>query len=626
MEFIILSASGLVVLQYYRDRKATCQIQQIRSEIESIQPQPLGSKKTTDPPLLMNLGTPPVGAPSNRSIPASLNVRTLKNDNVDETEYDEKRYAEQFFPQDPAALIKEKGWMHSLNAPYKAKEETLSEKPTPQDVMGHKMVAHVKTIEHEMLKKTVKTSSEKQHERPVEPLMTSTGEGRGFHPIGRYHKFVLNDQATIESEGGPRGAFANGSKSDFLGEYKTTTQRATMNHESFGPGGAANVPLKGAPQPSFEITASNAENWRLDDHNNANSRSLVEGPVAIPKNTFMGAHDENLDFLENTLPTGADRFATGASGTRDSEIHVPLNATFNAEFHDDVRPSFQVSKPGGKGNSDTMDVANKLEKIPEVNPQNFANTSKLSLGGAAPPVPANTIYKCAQISTSETNMGSSSRGLSLQGPINIQNAYKSSTKMEILGSTTSDKTRGLGGTSTGPSALLKSAETRTTKRVSETPIEVMVKGSGGHGLGSKMFGSHESSELRLAEESNFQTRSKIAPNGKPSEQNRSTTFNDKKENINSGSSREPILSSVGSLGTKTTGSIIESQKSITLKSEDDFSNSRQFGKRLPKGTRKSGNTDTTKNRKLGGLLNSRLGTSKLGRNVYSSKPRISGFE
>lgn len=93
-------------------------------------------------------------------------------------------------------------------------------------------------------------------------------------------------------------------------------------------------------------------------------------------------------------------------------------------------------------------------------------------------------------------------------------------------------------------------------------------------------------------------------------QNNSTVFNDKKDKINSGISRGPIVASVGALGTKTTGSTIESQKSITLKKEDDLT-PRFMGKGSTSGGKKSGNT-STRSRKLGGLLNSRLGTSNWG--------------
>lgn len=110
--------------------------------------------------------------------------------------------------------------MRMANAPYKPKEERVSEIPGPQDVFGRNMNSRVKQMESDFAASTVPVTSEKQFDRPVEQISTGNGSAIGFH-IGagrRYHNVLLNGQPTIESDGGPRGAFSGASGSHVKGD------------------------------------------------------------------------------------------------------------------------------------------------------------------------------------------------------------------------------------------------------------------------------------------------------------------------------------------------------------------------------------------------------------------------
>lgn len=100
-------------------------------------------------------------------------------------------------------------------------------------------------------------SNFKKFEKPVEEEWTANGEGRGLHPIKRYHKFLLSDQPTIELPEGPRGTTA-GAKKGLLGKDLDNNKKELYVEHSGIPCASFGI---GMPESSFELDASNAESW-----------------------------------------------------------------------------------------------------------------------------------------------------------------------------------------------------------------------------------------------------------------------------------------------------------------------------------------------------------------------------
>lgn len=107
---------------------------------------------------------------------------------------------------------------------------------------------------------------------------------------------------------------------------------------------AVGVPQSSAPVPSFEITASHLETYRLDYHLAKSSRAPVQASASTENVSFRGAHDENFEVLQTSLVTGGERFATGASGTRDAKLHVPLNNDPLATYDQRMFPTSRSPK------------------------------------------------------------------------------------------------------------------------------------------------------------------------------------------------------------------------------------------------------------------------------------------
>lgn len=624
MEFILLSTCGLVANHYLnvRSYESSVDSEEESYELESenvVSDATVGASGITSLPHQCD---EKIGIKEVAPIQAPLGVRTLKTHEAVTPGYDQQRFDEQFYPQDPNPPILSKGWMSIHNAPYKPKEEILNEDPTPEDIRGTQMRKKAFKMEQDFAKKTVPVTSEKQHDRPVEQIATGNGSNVGFHIGGaqRYRKYVLNDQPTIEAEGGPRGAFSGGGKSDYLGEYKTTTQRASMNHESVGPPVAIGVPQSHAPLPSFEITASHMESWKLDDHSMKNSRAPISRMASISKSSVSTAHDENLQVLETSLARGGERFATGASGNRETLVHVPKNNDFHTGFDDRVVPNFKIGKASDKTD---QEIRIKDAFAPELS----QNVSALRKNSKAP-VSGDTVFKSSDIDTTPVSVGTSSRGLSLQAVKTPLDAFRTTDKKEKMGEAVASLREG-----SAPTHMVSGMKSgdllfRTTNNLSETVSTPFIRGGGGK-QAPVIQPVHADTDTSLSEVGSFYGRAGANSHAKPVNTKSMNEFNDKKDAITSGSERKAFLASKntslpGGLSQNPTGSVIASGMKVSLKDENAVDMIQGHQKSTSNALSSKSvrdDTGTTKNRRMGDMLNSRLGSSnavkKLLKNPYS---------
>ena len=628
MELALLSAFGIVAAQYHRVTRSN----------RTIDDSPPGDDQKDDtvgvaPPHIQRQGQSQplegnIGINNSDPIHAPVGVRLLKTDGTTDPSHENQRFAEQFsHPEDPNAQVTEKPWMRIINAPYTPKEEVLKEDPTPQDIMGKNMRKTVNRIEAEFAKNTVPVTSEKQFDVPVEQIATGNGSNKGFHIGGAQDyiksKFIANQQETIESEGGPRGYFSGAGKAHVPGEYKSVTQRSTLNHESTGPAFGVGVPQAFAAQHDFEITASHMEDWKLDDHAMKGSRAPVAASTYINKDSVAVSNDENLQVIETGLLTGASRFATGASGTRDAQIHVPLNRDSVAGFDDRVTPNFKIGKASSSTEQQIIRIKNAF--VPEMS----QNTAAIKKNQKAP-INGNTTIKNTGIDTGAVSVGTSSRGLSLQAPKVPLDAFKTTDRSEVMGENISRVS--LGASSAHPVQSSRSTGSKlTTTRLSDPVPTPLIKGGGGK-QGTALHSSHEASDTSLAEiESTGGARSKTNLFKRPVNTDSlvETTLGKDRDNIERESKREPLLASFDrnlpiGLAKNPTGSIHSSGMKLSLKNEKSVNLVNTVGRKTEKSTllgKKHAPGDFTKNRRLGDLLNKRMGTSssakKLLGNPYS---------
>lgn len=491
MEILLLSACGLVANQYMRlKKKATFHV---CTPDEDARGAGDDKKVEVDPsPERQCVESSPASIP--------LGVRTRKTDGAGDAAHDEARFNEQYsHPQDPNPAVSEKPWMRMANAPYKPKEGMTSEIPGPQDVFGRDMTSRIKEIEADFATSTVPVTMGKQFDRPVEQISTGNGSAAGFH-IGagkRYHKFILNEKPPIESNGGPRGAFAGASGSFVKGDYRTVTQRSSLNHESFGPPVAAGVPQSSVPTPYFEISPSHLETYSLDEqHLSKGMRASVQGPAASDKRPFSTAHDENIQVLHTSLVTGGERFATGASGNRDVKIHVPLNNDPLVTFDKRVVPNFKISKT-----SDFQDqqIVARQKMIPEMsqNVSALRNNSKPPISGTT----ANMRGKYS-LKTDSVMSGSACRGARFL-PINIPaDAFRAATdRKESVAEKAALASRGASASHAvqGSNSVTSSSSLfRTTNNLSEVVVTPFLRGAGSK-QGSILQPIHEATDTHLSE-------------------------------------------------------------------------------------------------------------------------------
>lgn len=659
MELLVLSACGLVANQYMRLRDKSLIVatkggvdgeEEEREEEE--EKENLGNEEVHDHHQQQQQQKQPVGvtpgprhqlASSSSPAPIPLGVRTLKTDDTGNVGYDDARYNEQYsHPQDPNPNVSVKPWMRMVNAPYKPKEEIVSEIPGPQDVFGRNMNSRVKKMEADFAASTVPVTSEKQFDRPVEQIATGNGSAVGFH-IGagrRYHKFILNDQPTIESEGGPRGAFSGASGSHVKGDYRTVTQRSSLKHESTGPPMAVGVPQSSAPVPSFEITPSYLETYRLDDHLAKGSKAPVQASASADDVVVRGAHDENFDVLHTSLVTGGERFATGASGYRDAKIHVPLNNDPLQTYDQRVVPNFKIAKV-----SDYQDqqVTARQMMIPEMS-QNVSALRK----DRKPPVSASTTNKNSSlvIDTGGVQSGAAVRGsTSLPVKVDTCSFLAPADRNVVVAEKTALVSTGASAAHTvgsSNSASSSSSLFRTTQSMSELVGTPFIRGAGSK-RASELEAIHEATDTRLSELESSNIRqglnkfaSSVAAtaSASASSSTNKSQQTQKRGDVFKKSERDPILVTPGMLGTNRVGAANRDVGGMIsrrgLGDDDGNVNVMRMGKtnNVRASPAKTSAMRSTKDRKLGDVLNARLGSSvavkKLLKNPYSL-PAASGL-
>lgn len=641
MEILIVAACGLVANQYMELKSTPGSVS--RSEpneqetshdfeqdtVGAVAPQ---NNKSSVPTSVST--SVPRNIPISSPAPIPLGVRTLKTDNIGDVGYDDARYNEQYLhPQDPNPNVSEKPWMRMANAPYKPKEEIVSDVPGPQDMFGRNMNSRVKKIEADFAASTVPVTSEKQFDRPVEQISTGNGSAIGFH-IGagrRYHKFILNDQETIESDGGPRGAFSGASGQHVKGDYRTVTQRSSLNHESVGPPMAVGVPHLSAPAPSFEIKPAHMEEYTLDDHMSKGMRAPVQASASTENVKFKGAHDENLEVLHTSLVTGGERFATGASGYRETKLHVPLNNDPVATYDQRVVPNFKIAKAS---DYQEQQITARQMMIPEM-PQNVSALRK----DGKPPVLGSTTHKNSSLvlETEGIKCGSGLRGLSSL-PTKVQSdSFRAAADSKVvmadkaaLVSVGASASHAVGSSfSSSPSSLF-----RTTQSMSETVGTPFIRGAGSK-RASNLEAIHESTDTHLSEmESsgilhglNKVSTATSSTATRPSS-SKPQTQKQERGDVFKKSERDPVLVSPGILGSNRTGAAnldvggMLSQRGLN----DDDVNVMRVGTtnnviKVSSNRNKQAGSSSTKNRKLGDVINARMGSSpalkKLLKNPYS---------
>ena len=646
MEILIVSACGLVANQYIRlhnksarassentveasnsdlQQQQQQQHQQNQRQQQQQQQPPVGTSAPVTPTSFAPLSIPQRHRSAPTPAPIPLGVRALKSDNTGGVEYDESQYNEQFsHPQDPNPNVSEKPWMRMANAPYKPKEEIVGEIPGPQDTFGWNMRSRIKKMEADFASSTVPVTSEKQFDRPVEQIATGNGSAVGFH-IGagtRYHKFVFNDQPTIESNGGPRGAFSGAGGSHVKGDYRTVTQRSSLQHESVGPPMSVGVSQSSAPLPSFAITPAHAETYRLDDHLAKGSRAPVQASASTKKVSFRKAHDENLDVLHTSLVTGGERFATGASGSRETKIHVPLNNDPVPTYDKRVVPNFKIAKA-----SDYQDqqVTARQMMIPEMS-QNVSAIRKDS----RPPVSASTEYKKSAVSldTSNVQCGAGVKGAALL-PVEVSTDSFRKSSDGVVADKVAAVTTGAAARAVGSSSSSKSLF-RTTHSLSEIVGTPFIRGAGTK-RASNLEPLHEATDTHLSE---VERSGLLRGLNKASTSNAQSSVRKEKSeqtqergDVFKNSERTPVLVAPGPSGTNRTGAANRDTRGMISQrglDDEDQVGLLRIGKASNTSTSGSGqrsNPSSTKSRKLAGVLNARMRSSaamkKLLKNPYA---------
>lgn len=630
MELLVLSACGLVANQYMRLRaKSFPVVAKGEIDCEQGEEEETRNEEEHDHQQQQQLvGVTPAPrhhlASSSSPAPIPLGVRTLKTDDTGNVGYDDARYNEQYsHPQDPNPNVSTKPWMRMVNAPYKSKEKIVSEIPGPQDVFGRSMNSRVKKMEADFAASTVPVTSEKQFDRPVKQKATGNGTAVGFH-IGagrRCHKFILNDQPTIESEGGPRGAFSGAPGSHVKGDYRTVTQRSSLKHESTGPPMAVGVPQSSAPVPSFEITPSYLETYRLDHHLAKGSRAPVQASASTDDVAVRGAHDENFDVLHTSLVTGGERFATGASGYRDAKIHVPLNNDPLQTYDQRVVPNFKIAKAADY--QDQQVTASQM-MIPEMS-QNVSPLRK----GRNPPVSASTTNKNSSlvIDTGGVQSGAAVRGAtSLPVKMDTNSFLAPADRNGVVAEKTALVSTGASAAQTvgsSNSASSSSSRFRTTQSMSELVGAPFIRGAGSK-RASDLEAIHEATDTRLSELESSNIRqglnkfaSSVAATASASASastNRSQQTQ-KRGDVLKKSERDPILVAPGMLGTNRVGAANRDVGGMIsrrgLGDDDGNVNVMRMGKtnNVRASPAKTSAMRSTKDRKLGDVLNARLGSS-----------------
>lgn len=359
--------------------------------LEPVEPQPSPPPSETQPPpaernttsdtnipaFLLNtrpstMSHPQIAEVAPRRLPAAADDGTGVNE-----------FHEQFFPQDTKSTgqsVVRSPWMRAIESSQNAppKKEREAEHPSQEhdkdDIRGTNIPALLREREEHHAAQSV--SKMKKFQSPVIKEKTANGEKRGFHPIKRYHKFVLSDQPVVELPEAPRGSFASGAGKSSLGSNLDNNRRELHVQHTGVPTASFKV---GIPDASFELEGSNAEHWEINAHVASASRAPVDAGsnTALIKQSFTLAHDESLDILavkdkSNLSSANLPRSAVDAGSNTDlikqsltlahderldllavtnksalSKTHIPSNSGEQSSKSGLMKESFRLAHDGG---------------------------------------------------------------------------------------------------------------------------------------------------------------------------------------------------------------------------------------------------------------------------------------
>jgi len=308
-------------------------------------------------------------------------------------------FQEQFYPQDTRNItpsVTSKPWMRALDNAYnKPREESLAAVPTVSDrldIVGNDIPSKMRQFENNQVVRTVPREREREHETPEDSLnFTANGEGRGFHPVKRYHQFLLSENELLELDNLPRGNFAAGagkSSKQSIMENDNTKKEIEGHHT--GPAAAGFFHVDG-PQPSFEIDHS--DSWQLVDHIQAGQRGPVEKTSNNFGNKFDVAHDEDINTFATKENSGLSKFKGGLSAVNNA------NSGGKKTFKNaDISTPSVVGASGGT----RLSSISKSTVDPKKSIENLNNTSAIAFKSGSAAKNKASVAKSSHIDTEET--------------------------------------------------------------------------------------------------------------------------------------------------------------------------------------------------------------------------------
>ena len=227
------------------------------------------------------------------SVPGFAETVVRRTNNADDGDFEE-----QFFPQDTRATgfsVAQKPWMRAMDdkPPRTEREVDFPTAEDRQDIHKTNIPSTVRNFENLHTQRTIPRSREKHFESPVEGIATQNEGGgglRGQRQLQRFHKFVLNDGPSLEMRNGSKGKFTGANKSSSTSQLDNTKKELVISHSGVPVAASFKV---GMADASFELEASNAEAWLLDEH-----AAGAKGPAEKSTNllpSFKVAHDDVIE-------------------------------------------------------------------------------------------------------------------------------------------------------------------------------------------------------------------------------------------------------------------------------------------------------------------------------------------
>ena len=307
------------------------------------------------------------GRPGSMSVPGIAETSLQKSRDGDSTH----EFQEQFFPQDTRATgfsVNQKPWMRAVddaNKPPRTEHEaTFPTKEDRQDIHNTNLPSKVRNFENLQTQRTIPRSSEKQFEKPVESIKTQNEGGgglRGQRQLQRYHKFILNDQPSMEIDHGPKGNFTGANKSSSKSQLDNTKQELVISHTGVPVAASFKV---GIPDASFELEGSNAEAWLIDEHRSGSRAPVEKSTKILP--SFTVSHDdviESFQVSKNSNLSRASRPKSASKGENKFKDAVVKTPTFKgAPGGSRLQPINKTTEIRSKAKNEQLSLdASKIE-------------------------------------------------------------------------------------------------------------------------------------------------------------------------------------------------------------------------------------------------------------------------